>query len=104
MRNTRRNGTRNCIGMHQEVLGTKTGQHVDHKNHDTLDNRRANLRQCTTSQNIRHQKKHKNNASGFKGVYFYAKTNKWCAQICLNRKAHYLGRHASAELASTCLR
>lgn len=41
------NGTR----MHRFIVGASPGQLVDHINGSTLDNRRANLRFCTSKQN-----------------------------------------------------
>lgn len=35
---------RTTIRMHRQILGVSDRLQVDHKNHDTLDNRRANLR------------------------------------------------------------
>lgn len=37
--------------MHRLILGPPDGMETDHINHDGLDNRRANLRACTGSQN-----------------------------------------------------
>lgn len=38
--------------MHREILGPiPDGQEIDHKNRDTLDNRRSNLRICSHQQN-----------------------------------------------------
>ena len=42
---------------------------VDHKNGDSLDNRRFNLRLCNDSQNGCNRGKTKANTSGFKGVF-----------------------------------
>lgn len=40
--------------MHQIIMGTyRTGQIIDHKNGNGLDNRRSNLRICTKAQNQR---------------------------------------------------
>lgn len=33
----------------------------------------------------------KNNSSGIKGVYYYKKSDKWCAQIKFSGKNHHLG-------------
>ncbi len=40
------------IYMHRFIMGATAGTHVDHANGDTLDNRRANLRICSPSQNM----------------------------------------------------
>jgi hypothetical protein len=43
--------------LHRFLLGAGPGQLVDHINHDTLDNRRCNLRICTASENVRNKRK-----------------------------------------------
>jgi len=54
----RKNGKKHQIFMHREILGLryKDGQEGDHRNHNTLDNQRENLRVCIHSQNIMNQK------------------------------------------------
>jgi len=59
---------------------------VDHDNGDTLDNKIGNLREATQGQNNANAKRHKNNTSGYKGV-FYNKWNKtWCASTGIDGK------------------
>lgn len=45
-----------CVRLHRLILGAKPGQVVDHVNRDVWDNRRANLRICTTLVNNRNRK------------------------------------------------
>jgi len=45
----RKNGKN--VFMHREIVDAPSGLEVDHRNHDTLDNRRGNLRLVTTRQN-----------------------------------------------------
>ncbi len=48
------NGQR--LGMHRLITNCPKGLEVDHINHDTLDNRRSNLRVCTHKENMRNGK------------------------------------------------
>ena len=78
----RANGKQCKIQMHRQILDTQPGQPVDHANHDTLDNRRANIRKCTPSQNQGNRRKRLRAASSqFKGVYRRKDTSRWCARI-----------------------
>jgi len=40
------------IYMHREITNCPAGKEVDHKNRDTLDNQRENLRCCTRAENM----------------------------------------------------
>lgn len=53
------------IFLHQLITGYKL---CDHKNHNTFDNRKENLREATHRENIRNKSKSANNKSGFIGV------------------------------------
>lgn len=68
---------------------------LDHINGDRGDNRIANLREATASQN--HVNAVFRNSTGFKGVT--KKYRKWHAYIHINRKRKYLGAFDSAEAA-----
>lgn len=65
---------------------------VDHINHNRLDNRWANLRAATRSENTRNTSIGKRNTSGFVGVTWDKRRSKWMAQIIVNRKNIYLGQ------------
>lgn len=93
-------GVQHTIRMHRLIANTPKGQPTDHKNRNTLDNRRQNLRICTPSQNNCNRKTHSNNASGFKGVSFRRARGKFQAAITLNGKKKYLGLFATAQEAS----
>jgi hypothetical protein len=89
------------ILMHREILGIKESNvHIDHKNLDTLNNCRNNLRIATNAQNMFNRPRLKSNTSGFKGVTFRQKTNQWHARYALNGKLKHIGYFASKEDAA----
>lgn len=89
--------------MHRLILSRMIGrdltkdEQVDHINHNTLDNRRCNLRLATRNQNIWNRTKMPSNQTGFKGIYLDKQSGKYRAEICVNGKRIYLGRYATAE-------
>lgn len=78
------------VYMHRFILGAVAGQHVDHINHNRLDNRRSNLRLCTATQNAHHQRKYRG-ASPYKGVHIAR--GRWQATITVDGINHYLGTY-----------
>lgn len=67
----------------------------DHKNRNKLDNRRSNLRICTSSQNHQNSRARAKRAkihSRFKGVCWDKENNKWRVGLRLNYKAVDVGR------------
>lgn len=79
------------IKLHHLILNLPSGKVVDHINHDKTDNRKQNLRICSTQQNNFNTIIPKNNTSGFKGVYWSKERNKWVAKIGYNYKNIHLG-------------
>jgi len=64
---------------------------VDHKNSDSLDNRKSNLRICTMAQNNLNKSKRIIRTSKYKGLCHNKRHNRWIAYITLNRKTYHLG-------------
>lgn len=85
-----KNGKKTTIFMHRVILNAQPGQEVDHQNHDTLDNRRENLRFCTRSENNQNQRP-RLGSSKYKGVNWHKATLKWRTEIQLNGRRRYLG-------------
>lgn len=78
------------VKMHW-VLGCKG---YDHHDRNALNNRRSNLVPCTTQENNRNRSLHKNNTSGFTGVYWSKSANKWIAKITVKEEGDiYLGSY-----------
>lgn len=85
--------------MHRLLLGLhkRDGKQIDHKNGNTLDNRRENLRVVNHSQNAMNRKLLSKSASGFRGVSYCKKTGKWKSRINLGGKEIWLGRFATID-------
>lgn len=64
---------------------------VDHKNRNALDNRRRNLRIASDAENARNRSPRSNNTSGYVGVDWDIRANKWRAQISHNYKKIFIG-------------
>lgn len=89
---------RKDVRLHRIVMKAPKGLEVDHINHDTLDNRKENLRLCNRWQNKANTRPIRTNTSGFKGVSKHK--GKWQASIRVMGKLLYLGRYDTKELAA----
>ena len=88
------------IWMHRELLGLDFGdpRTGDHRNHDTLDNRRSkNLRIASHAENVRNKRIYACNTTGFKGVSRHR--FKYQAHIRLDGKLIHLGTCDTPESA-----
>jgi len=83
-RTSRKEGKRRTIYMHREICGDPAGLIVDHRDHNTLNNQRSNLRLATSFQSARNQRRHTDNKSGAKGVM--QRGRKWITQIMIDGK------------------
>lgn len=73
---------------------------VDHWDHDTLNNRRDNLRPATRSQNNCNAYCRDDNTTGMKGITFHKATQKYYARIQVNNNRIDLGCHDTLEAAA----
>lgn len=90
-----RNGKMTRIYMHRLILDAYAGQKVDHRDGNGLNNKRSNLRLCTSLQNSRNMKIRKDNTSGYKGVIWHKHSKKWQANIKTAQGDLYLGVYDS---------
>jgi hypothetical protein len=85
--------------MHRYIMNISDKNiHIDHKNHNTLDNRKENLRACSRSQNLANQgiKEGKR----FKGVYTEKGRDTYRANISYHGKSFMIGRFDTEEEAA----
>ena len=75
--------------------------HIDHIDGDRTNNRPENLRPATDQQNAGNVlKMFRHNTSGYRGVSFNTRSQKWHAQIKVFGKQTYLGRFDTPEEAA----
>jgi len=126
-RNLGGSANRTVVRMHREVLcraygicpprdkqncvNTSTGElfdfpdwlFVDHINHNGLDNRKANLRLATRTQNSFNRRKVNTRkcTSGFKGVSWHKYEKRWAARISFYGKRKTIG-YFDDEIEAAC--
>ena len=72
---------------------------LDHIDRNGKNNKIENLREATLSQNIGNTKIRSDNTSGYRGVSWDKKANKWLAKITIFEKQKYLGYFSNPEAA-----
>jgi hypothetical protein len=88
--------------MHRLIQGvTDSETQVDHRNHDGLDNQRANLR--TTSRAGNQQNRlgaASNSTTGVRGVTYHQEKHKYMVQVGYGGRNHYVGYFSTLEEAA----
>jgi hypothetical protein len=74
---------------------------IDHINGERDDNRIANLRPATRTQNMANRGKYANNTSEIKGVSMHKRSGRWRADIQVAKKFMFLGLFDTKEAAAT---
>lgn len=77
--------------MHRDLIDVPEGMVIDHINRKPLDNRKANLRPATRTQNACNNTKRPGGTSKYKGVSLNKNSGKWVARIYVNRRRNHLG-------------
>jgi len=86
--------------MHRFILNVPDGMVTDHIDQDGLNNQKHNLRICTRTQNNRNMKLYNSNTSGYRGVYYDNRVNKWYSHIQVNGVALHIGMYFTKEDAA----
>lgn len=83
------------VKLHRLLTNAPDGKFVDHRDGNTLNNRRQNLRICTNAENNHNQKISACNKSGYKGVH-QRKSGRYRAVIRHNNRLIHLGTYDTA--------
>lgn len=101
---SRKGGLQVRFFMHRVIAKARQDEFVDHKNHDILDNTRANLRKCTHGQNMANRKMGTLNKLGVRGVRRReGRKNPYRAEVTKDGKTHS-SSHLTIESASKWVR
>lgn len=84
--------------LHREIANAPDGMFVDHKNLNSLDNRRSNIRICTPQQNLLNRPPYRGKAVPLKGVQ-KAPGGRFKAVIRFNSQVRHLGQFNTPEEA-----
>jgi HNH endonuclease/AP2 domain len=91
--------------LHRIVMGEPPGLYVDHINHDTLDNRRENLRVVTNAQNMQNRRgANEGSATGVRGVSWHRASGSFEVHLTVNGKKRCLGYRKTLEEAAALAR
>jgi hypothetical protein len=89
------------IYLHRFLMGEHKG-HIDHLNHNTLDNRKSNLEPKSASKNhINRLGANKNTTTGVRNVSYDRRNNQFLVQLQVNGKNTCFGRFKDLEKAKT---
>jgi hypothetical protein len=93
-------GKSKLLFLHREMVHTPAGMDTDHRDNNSLNNQRDNLRTATRSQNNCNSRTPRNNKSGRKGVCWNPRSGKWRAHIVINKRQRHLGLFKTIEEAT----
>jgi hypothetical protein len=87
------------IRLGRLIMDAQDTEVVDHINHDTMDNRRVNLRIVKQAENMLNVGIRSNNTTGVTGVWREKRRSKWVAEIKRDGIKHFLGQYDSFDEA-----
>jgi len=83
--------------LHRVIMNAKFKETIDHINHDTLDNRKGNLRVVEVKDNTKNRShSNSNNTSGYRNVSKIGK--EWCVQLQIEGKNTCLKKFSLDQL------
>lgn len=89
------------LKMHRIIMGINDPKiFVDHINHNTLDNRKENLRLANPAESMCNIRSRDGSTSKYRGVHFFKRDGNWQAQIRSNGKSKHIGYFNTEEEAA----
>ena len=88
------------LSLSRFIMNCPKGLLVDHRDHNTLNNQKYNLRICNSNNNNWNMLPRKNCKSKHKGVFWNNDRNKWTSRIQKNEKIKFLGRFSTQKEAA----
>lgn len=97
----RKDGRRGAVLMHRHIMKAHVDFEVDHRNMDTLDNRKENLRTCTRSQNMANgcRRETEGRTSLYRGVSWSTEKKCWRFNVVCKLKQYGGYCHAEKDAA-----
>lgn len=90
------NTSQGRVYLHRFIMNTPKGMVTDHREHNTLDNRKCNLVNVTLSENQQNRKgSREGSKSGIRGVSWDSRNQDWIVNV----KGKYYGRFKDIEKA-----
>lgn len=83
------------ILMHRIIMKAGKDESIDHRNHNSLDNQKSNLRKCSQMQNC--QNKRMKSRILPRGVTYCKREQKYLAQIMVERRNKFLGYYDNPQ-------
>lgn len=93
--------TSKAIYMHRVVAKDINAPMIDHIDQCRVNNQKHNLRGCDFHKNGANSKKQSNNTSGYKGVHWDKRKNKWRAMIGFEMKLKHIGHYEDIKEAAS---
>lgn len=85
------------------MTGAHPTQHIDHISGDKGDNRWANLREATRSQNLQNMARRKDNQTGVKGVSWSNREQAYRARLYVHGREKQIGLFRTIDAARTAI-
>jgi hypothetical protein len=93
-----------AVLLHRFLMNTPEHLHVDHKDHNGLNNRRENMRNVDRTTNQLNHRMQSNNTSGYRGVIWDKHRGLWQARVKVKYKNILVGRFATADQANAAIK